>query len=382
MVKIQKTEQPMVKREPKTEIVRKAVIESIIAGKYKAGEVLPSVEQLARDFKVSKNTVSLALANLNENGILDIAHGKYTRITEKLAKPHIMIYSPVPYNLQTTPFWGEFYLGIREVLAEHPEFTSKLYTTVQLFTTEYVPGPLPERVDGFLILGQDNSKELNPLLRKIPRSCPIVSVFGNDQFLERHVTGAMPDYLPAMRDLARHFCAAGVKRCAYIGYMGSSDPHHIDLEKFRIFEKAMRECGIEVPSEWIVECLPGIAYGAAAVHELIKRNARIPDAIFLTSDNLGPGASKALRDMGLRIPDDILLAGCDNLPIGAFTYPTLTTIDLKCREQGHYAMEQLIGAIQNKTAIQARRFPATLVIRESSTTCHAGSVEKCLKIQN
>ena len=139
----------MNKRESKTELVRKAVIESIIAGKYKAGEALPSVEQLAKDFNVSKNTVSLALSNLNENGILEIAHGKYTRITEKLTKPHILIYSPVPYNLETTPFWGEFYLGIKEVLETYPEFTYKLYTTVQLFVKEYVPAPCPNALTEF-----------------------------------------------------------------------------------------------------------------------------------------------------------------------------------------------------------------------------------------
>ncbi len=356
----------MLKRESKTEVIRKAVIEFILDGKYKSGEVLPSVEQLARNFNVSKNTVALALANLNENGIIEISHGKYTRITEKLTKPHIMIYSPAPYNLETSPFWGEFYLGIKEVLEMYPEFSYKLYTTVQLFSSEYVPAPLPERLDGILILGQDNPKELNPLLNKVRHSCPIVSVFENDQHLERNVMGAMPDYHPAMNDLARHFRDAGVKRCAYIGYMGSSDPRHVDREKFRIFEKAMEELGIEVPPELIVECLPDIASGAAAVQELMARNHKIPDAIFLTTDNLGPGASKALRDMGLRVPDDILLAGCDNLPIGAFTYPALTTIDLNRKEQGRYAMEQLIGAIHTGAVIRSRKFPTSLIVREST----------------
>ena len=356
----------MYKRESKTELIREAVIESIISGKYKSGEVLPSVEQLAKNFNVSKNTVSLSLANLNENGIIEIAHGKYTRITEKLTKPHIMIYSPAPYNLETAPFWGEFYLGIKEVLEMYPEFSYKLYTTVQLFSSEYVPAPLPERLDGILILGQDNPKELNPLLKKVRRSCPIVSVFENDQHLERNVMGAMPDYHPAMSDLARHFRDAGVKRCAYIGYMGSSDPRHVDREKFRIFEKAMGESGIEVSPELIVECLPNIASGAVAVQELMARNHKIPDAIFLTTDNLGPGAAKALRDMGLRVPDDILLAGCDNLPIGAFTYPALTTIDLNRKEQGRYATEQLIGAIHTGAVIRSRKFPTTLIVREST----------------
>ena len=60
----------MLKRESKTEIIRKAVIESILDGKYKSCEVLPSVEKLARYFNVSKNTVALALANLFEIGII------------------------------------------------------------------------------------------------------------------------------------------------------------------------------------------------------------------------------------------------------------------------------------------------------------------------
>ncbi len=358
----------MNKRESKTELVRKAVIESIIAGKYKAGEALPSVEQLAKDFNVSKNTVSLALSNLNENGILEIAHGKYTRITEKLTKPHILIYSPVPYNLETTPFWGEFYLGIKEVLETYPEFTYKLYTTVQLFVKEYVPAPLPERLDGILLLGQGNYQELNPFLRQVPRNCPVVSVFDNNQHQERSVPGATPDFHPAMRELAQHFRAAGVKRCAYVGHLGSppGDPSHIDREKLRIFEKNMRDCGIEVSPELILSCSPNIACGQTAIQALMKQAGRLPEAIFLTSDNLGPGACKALRDAGLRVPEDILLAGCDNLPIGDFTVPSLTTIDLQRREQGRYAAEQLISAIRTGALIRSRKFPTSLILREST----------------
>lgn len=358
----------MDKRKSTTELVRKAIIEAIIAGKYRCGESLPSVEQLAKDFNISKNTVALALSTLNDNGIIEIAHGKSTRITRKLAKPHIMIYAPMPYNMESTPFWGEFYLGIKDILLENQDITSKLYTTVQLFMTEYVPAPLPERLDGVILLGQGNPKELNPLLKKIDERCPVVSIFENNSELERSIPGPTTDFTPAMRELFVRFKAAGVRRCAYIGFQGYPDSpkHCVNREKFKLFEKNARANGIELPQDFIIECHPDIAAGYTAVQTLAERKSGMPDAIFFTTDNLGPGAYKALRDMGLKAPEDILLAGCDNLPISDYIDPAMTTIELKRREQGRYAAEQIIAAIRTGAIIRGRKFPAVLINRKST----------------
>ena len=134
----------MPERISKTEQVRQRIAAAIMEGRYACGEALPSIEQLAKQFSVSKNTVALALADLNQSGALEMAHGKYTRVTAKLAVPHIMIYASRPYNMEDAPFWGTFYSGIRSVLRNAADVSSRLYTEIQVHRDSTKKDNLPE----------------------------------------------------------------------------------------------------------------------------------------------------------------------------------------------------------------------------------------------
>jgi LacI family transcriptional regulator len=92
----------------------------------------------------------------------------------------------------------------------------------------------------------------------------------------------------------------------------------------------------------------------------------VPTAIFVASDMVAMGALKAIRDRGLRVPDDVALVGFDDITAARFVTPTLTTVRLPTFALGWSAAETLIDLIEKNTPGQTQILLETeLVIRQS-----------------
>ena len=91
------------------------------------------------------------------------------------------------------------------------------------------------------------------------------------------------------------------------------------------------------------------------------------DAIFCGSDQIARGVVDALRDRGVRVPDDIAVVGFDNWEIiAAATRPPLTTIDMNLHELGRQAGLRLLDMIDGSAPHRGvERLPCSLVVRES-----------------
>ena len=105
--------------------------------------------------------------------------------------------------------------------------------------------------------------------------------------------------------------------------------------------------------------------GYEAVKQLLARNAGV-DAVFAISDVLALGAMEALREVGLRVPEDVALAGFDNIPQGAYVTPPLTTVSQNLAGRGvDLLVEKLIRQIEGN-AVQSATIPHQLLVRRSS----------------
>ena len=94
-----------------------------------------------------------------------------------------------------------------------------------------------------------------------------------------------------------------------------------------------------------------------------------PTAICCMSDEMAFGAYAAVRELGLRIPDDISIVGRNNMPGSAFMQPPLTTVDLHMADAGKSAAELLLNVVKGEVASECHK----LVIR--STLEFRGSVQ-------
>ena len=122
-------------------------------------------------------------------------------------------------------------------------------------------------------------------------------------------------------------------------------------------EDAGAEPGELLEGDWSPE------RGYAAGAELVARG--LPDGVFCSNDLMALGALAALRDRGIRVPADVVVAGYDDVAGAAFFSPPLTTVRQPFDELGRLCMEVLLEAIGGDEGA-AHSIPPTLQVRRSS----------------
>ena len=120
----------------------------------------------------------------------------------------------------------------------------------------------------------------------------------------------------------------------------------------------MRDAGLQVNHDLIVEANNSYQSGAQTLVEL---KARFPDldAVFCASDVLAVGALTECQRRGWRVPEDLAIAGFDDLDIGAIMVPPLTTIRTNRFDSGRRAAELILARIErggNKTISETMGF--------------------------
>ena len=110
--------------------------------------------------------------------------------------------------------------------------------------------------------------------------------------------------------------------------------------RLRSFVEAVRGCGDGATYAAVAD-EDSPTGGQRATQRLFASGSR-PTAIVCVNDFMALGVLKALREMGLRIPGDVSVVGCDNISLSAFACPALTTINLPRERIGHLVSEALM----------------------------------------
>lgn len=159
-----------------------------------------------------------------------------------------------------------------------------------------------------------------------------------------------------------HLIDTGSRRVAFIG-----GPNHLDMVRRRKhgYLESLREHGIGIDRTLVV--CGKIDYDVAkeATVRLLSRDDR-PDAILAFNDIITYAAFDAIKDMGLRIPQDVAIIGFTEGDTSAFVTPRLTAIMDQSFLTGQKACELLLRNIQGDKRIYKEVVPMTLKIRESS----------------
>ncbi len=130
------------------------------------------------------------------------------------------------------------------------------------------------------------------------------------------------------------------------------------------YRESLKAHGIEYDPALVVNGGFDEYQGQVAVSQLLSRNIPV-DAIFAGDDDTAIGALIALKDAGLRVPEDIALVGFDDIRLARYLTPPLTTVRAPIELAGREAVRQLISLIQLGHADALTLLPTELVIRRS-----------------
>ncbi|MFC6599043.1 LacI family DNA-binding transcriptional regulator [Kitasatospora paranensis] len=175
------------------------------------------------------------------------------------------------------------------------------------------------------------------------------------------------DNVAAAREAVRHLLSLGHRRIAFLGSRTGHErqPAHMRLRGWR---EELVAAGIE-PDEALVVVTDGYgrADGAAAMAALLDRGER-PDAVFAYNDLIAIGAMRTLTERGLRIPEDVAVAGFDDIEDGRFCAVPLTTISPDKSAIARLAVDRLTARLTGQPPAEPRRERPghRLVIRDST----------------
>ncbi len=128
-----------------------------------------------------------------------------------------------------------------------------------------------------------------------------------------------------------------------------------------------KEKNIKIDRNRIIECHYGQEQGFDAMKALMNLSVP-PSAVYAGNDILAIGAMKAAKEMGISIPEDVSIAGMDDIYPASVTSPSLTTVSKEKYKVGWHAANFILERIQKKDTTVPRKmiFPPVLISREST----------------
>ena len=160
----------------------------------------------------------------------------------------------------------------------------------------------------------------------------------------------------------RHLLELGHRDIATIGGPASTSVAQMRLAGFC---RALREAGIEVPGERMLESDFTSTGGYAAAALLLETNP--PSAIFAGNDMIGIGVLRAAAERNIRVPSELSVIGFDDIQMSRYVYPALTTVGQSILQLGEMAAEVLLRRIASPAmATDQRIVTPSIVLREST----------------
>ncbi len=326
-----------------------------------------TIKDVAREAKVSVATVSRVL-----NGSGPVSEDTRQLIHEVAGRmryvPHSGARSLITSKTETLgvllpDLYGEFFSevirGMDSTAQRHGFHLLISRSYADKTGIETAMRAMRGRVDGAVVMSPDLDAES---LLNLPSTIPVVLLCsvsrGNevDSLTIQNSRGA--------REMVSDLVAKGHTRIAII----KGSPRNYDAaERLRGYRVALRESGIAPDGALEREGDFTEAGGYAATLELLAMRKR-PTAIFAANDSMAIGALSALRESGVRVPEDMAVAGFDDIPLARFMDPPLSSVHVPICELGARAVEMLLHGVTHKNdhARRRERVSTELVIRRST----------------
>jgi len=355
-----------VARQPKHHVIFESLHAEIIQGRHPAGSLLASEEALCRRWKVSRPTVARALRELQVLGLIERRAGSGTYV-----RPDIQSQRPV---------LGLFVEGLgkteivdpicAEITRAAQERGSGIFTGG--FSAEHSPAEIARTwakngIRGVFFAPVEHRQERESYNIEIARAfekaglCVVLVDRDVTEYPRRssHELVAM-DNLHAGTIVGLHLAERGCKRVAFVAK--PAFPSTTDLRLAGVREGLGRGGGKSV------DFLPGDPLDTAFIERILKHRSSW-DAIVCSNDLTAAQLLQSLGQKKCRVPDDIMLAGFDDIQYASLLSVPLTTVRQPCRAIGIACVDTMLGRLE-RPLLPPRSITlrGDLVVRASTIT--------------
>jgi LacI family transcriptional regulator len=329
--------------------------------------VAASIKDVAREAGVSIATVSRVL-----NDVDVVNEETKKRVVEAIKKlgyrPNIVARSLKTQRTRTigiiipdisNQFYPEIVRGAEDVANIYDYNIILCNTDLNIEKEmEYLKVLKEKMVDGVLYM----SNSLEPNILSLIKQLQFPMVLVESKSKGEDIPSVTIDNEKAAYDGVTYLIKKGNKRIAYIG--AGEDIVNASAMRYRGYKKALEKNNLTLDENRIYFTSSRARNGYKGINVILSKTKI--DSIFCTSDEIAVGVINALRDNGIRVPEDIDVMGFNNVYLASVFYPKLTTISQPIYDMGSIGMRMLIKMI-NKEKLEERNYilPHELIERDS-----------------
>ena len=208
---------------------------------------------------------------------------------------------------------------------------------------EYINQLMTRKVDGLILLYSTLNEEYASWIEE--ENVPAVLI--GETRARDNWDSVFVDCRAGAAEMTAHLIECGHRR---IAMLCGKDPEPEAKAMLQGYKNVLKASGIKVDETLIYQVNNNIEGGYIGMKKMIGRLPKKPDAVFASSDEIAFGAMDALKEMKLRVPEDIAVAGFGNDRMSSLMEPKVTTVELPYRKMGIYGARMLFDQIEEKEA--------------------------------
>jgi len=332
-----------------------------------------TIREIAEKANVSTATVSMVLnskpgiSEQTRRRVFDIVESfgyNVSPLKSSMLKHNgtlqLTIYRKHSQVVADTAFFEALIAGIENTARQSGyQLIVKSVTGDKLTADLVIPDHNGNSIDGILLLGTEMDEQ--DMLSAMDIQYPLLIL--DTRFLGVRSNFVVIDNVCGVYIGVKHLIEIGHRE---IGYLKSSIAIENFDERFEGYLKAMDSCGLDVDELYTIPLRPTIDGAYEDMSYYMSFNPKIPTAFFADNDIIACGAMKALKEAGVKIPEDVSIIGFDDMPLCTIIEPALSTIAVNKKMLGTLAVEKLIGLISAKEENHSTTLLGVdLIIRES-----------------
>jgi LacI family transcriptional regulator len=219
------------------------------------------------------------------------------------------------------------------------------------------------RVDGLLVSLANDTENIDHFEPFFKKGIPVL--FYDRVAEHKQSTSVVIDNVQAAYKATTHLIEQGCRRIVHIT---GNLRINVYARRLKGYKYALIDHDLPFDERLVIICDLTEEAGVKAAEQILKMDPR-PDGVFVSNDFCAVNCMKALKQAGVRVPDDIAIVGFNNDPITRVVEPTLSTVNYPGYEMGEVAVRSLINyldAVSDISITNTVTLRSELIVRESS----------------
>jgi LacI family transcriptional regulator len=334
------------------------------------------IKDVAKAAKVSAATVSLVLNN--KPGVSEATRHKVLEITQSLinstqsqfplndGSPKMIRFLKIiknghVLNRDHNVFIASYLDGL-EAEARTKGYNLEV-TTLETTDASAINGALSHpNFQGLIVLGTELTEQ--DLIVLEPLNIPMVFIDTEYEHLPFNFVDM--NNIEAAYQIIKHFIDHGHSQ---IGLIKTT----VETGNFRLrehgFLDALQYYKIPLNHNYIFQVDSTFEGAYRNMTQILKKGSPLPTALFSSNDIIAYGCIKALKESGIRVPEDISIIGFDDLPLSALMDPPLTTMKISKKQIGRMAMKLLLEKIESNSSVSSKTIIGSELVVRNSVKC-------------